>query len=181
MDYYSIMSSYSLTKNPYSAANMLKKNNKTGTNNSESNFGSKAAEAYAELQENGMSDTDKINAKVSMIAEKIKNGIELNESELDFLEKHSPSTYQMAKEAIKVRETFLKKMKLCRSKEEVNALKLSSDLDCMKRLKAAEAEGNDSEALKEVTFKNTTQNEYNRFVGTEEYKELPKEKSEKEL
>lgn len=175
MDYYSILNSYN--KTAYSTTNTIKKINKSLEKKSETienNLDSKAAKAYAEREQYKIDETDRINMKVSMLAEKIKSGVELSQSELDYLEKHSKGTYQMAKEAQKVREVFLKKMRKCRTKAEVDALKLSNDLDCMDKMEAAKAAGNLGEVFKQITFKNTTQNEYNKFTSSDEYKSLPK-------
>ncbi|MFV0520066.1 MAG: hypothetical protein ACK5LY_07300 [Lachnospirales bacterium] len=120
-------------------------------------------------------EQDKIDMKIQELGEKLRGGSELTDSELEFLKEYSPAMYAFAKEIESVREAFLKKMLKCDSKEEVNALKLSSDIEYLKKIEKAEEQGDKGEVLKQITLRNQVENEYYQFTSTERYKKLPDE------
>ncbi len=118
-------------------------------------------------------EEEQIKIDVQNLATRVRSGEELSDKDLKFLKENAPGVYQLAMDAKEVRKRFAKELANCRSKEEVEKLKMSRDLNYLNKMKMAERTGNDSEALKQITFKNTCQNEYDKFIKTDEYEELP--------
>ncbi len=122
-----------------------------------------------------------LRAKISRIMDRIRSGYELDIIDLEFLREHSPEGYKLALEAQKEREEFARELEQCKSKEEVKKVKLKKDLKYLKKMDEAERQGNKGEALKQITYINTVQNELNKFVKTKEFKELPDKNKDNKL
>ncbi len=64
--------------------------------------------------------------KTQDIGNKLRGGIKLSASELDYLSRHEPNLYIKAIRVDKERRDIEQKIKSCKSKEEYNALRMSS-------------------------------------------------------
>ncbi len=106
---------------------------------------------------------------------KAVSGEELSDEEMALVAKVSPVMYKIISEAKVLREVYAEQLKNCRSKEEVSNLKTAYDLASMKNIKQAKADGDYPEYVRQVTFKNTIQNEHDKFLESMKYKFLPNE------
>ncbi len=104
---------------------------------------------------------------------KALSGVELTVEEMKLMAKFSPVMYRILIEAKIVREAYEQQLKNCKSKEEVANLKLAYDLACAKNIKLAKAAGDEIEYTRQVIFKNTIDDEHEKFVETKEYMRLP--------
>ncbi len=111
--------------------------------------------------------------KLAEVSEKLKSGVELTDKELNLLRTRSPILYKIAMESKIIRKAFEEQLKNCRSKEEADDLKLGLDLGYAKKIKQAHDAGNYEQEFRQTTFKNTIDDEYEKFRKTDKYKMLP--------
>ncbi len=123
--------------------------------------------------EYSMNDEDRTKLKIMFLTEKLKSGSKLTGGELEFLDQNAPMMHEMAIDADIVREEFFELINGCSTKEEVSKLKLNTDIGYISKIKPAENAGHHEEALKQTVFKNTTQDVFDHFVYSDEFKAMP--------
>ncbi len=146
-------------------ASYYKKQKPTKENSSESKV--ETSEVISAQEE------DQNNIRIAYLSNKLQGGQELSKEELAFLEKYAPGVKSSAMEANKERESYRESLERCRSKDEVNKLKLGKELDYYAKIKKAKREGKEEDVNKLIMFVNTIQNEHNKFVQTKEFTKLP--------
>ena len=142
------------------------------------------------LRQPGQTDTMKeaeqqvISQRLSSIGSKLKSGQKLSASELQFLQKHSPELFEKAVKVAKEREQYEKKLKRCRSKEEVQRLHAQKTSMLLCEAKAVSRanipQEKKLEKLEEISMRtNNLVNEYQGYVQSARYKRLPAKAEDK--
>ncbi len=119
-------------------------------------------ESFSKIREEGQK-----NIRVSSLLEKLSSGSKLTGGELDYLNSNAEAVYGLALDASEVRQAFLSQLKQCTSKEEVEQLARKMEMEYDSRVKhLSKNPANESETIRQKTFKNTSINELNTFLKT---------------
>ncbi|NMA86624.1 MAG: hypothetical protein GX968_04785 [Tissierellia bacterium] len=111
------------------------------------------------------------NLRIELIKNKLKLGREISYEELEFLKEHSPEDYDKAVKVIQEREEFRREIRNYRTKEQVDrayGFRMNGYIVAMKS-----AGGDDVEVIQMKAA--AIRDEYSKFIGTDEYKELEDE------
>jgi len=128
-------------------------------------------------------DIEKMNKnnQMSSIDTKLKSGGELTPEEIEYLKKNNPDTYREYQEVKLEKETYKRQLKSCKTKEEVEKLKLNKMGNFMAEAKSIVDNPvipkDKKRALMEKLLKKTmsVQEAHLRFTKTEKYQNLPTE------
>lgn len=122
---------------------------------------------------------------------KMRSGKRLSAAEMEYLKENDPQTYQKAKQIEMEREAYERELKRCRTKEEVQRLKLSHAAASMATVKEVDTNPNIPEGQKlglimqELAKTNALSETERAFIQSGAYQALPSEnerlKAEKEL
>ncbi len=122
---------------------------------------------------------------------KMRSGKRLSAAEMEYLKEHDPQTYQKAREIEMEREAYERELKRCRTKEEVQRVKLSHAAASMAAVKEADTNPNIPEGQKlalvmqELAKSNALGEVERTFIKSGGYQALPSEnerlKAEKDL
>lgn len=121
------------------------------------------------------------NSKLSDISAKVKAGSSLTSEELEYLQRNNPSLYQEYLEVRNEKEAYKRQLKSCRTKEDVEKLKLNKMASYMAEAKSVMNNPNIPEGKKlelmEKLLKKTmgVQKVHMDFVQSSEYLSLPTE------
>lgn len=118
------------------------------------------------------------NDKISQIYGKFRAGKELSGEELDYLARYSPELYQEVKEVIMERKALEMRMKLAKTKLEVNAAITNSAANIKKTMGTGEQA--ERQAMKTMARVNQTNDAGIRFKASAAYKEKDDEKTRAE-
>ncbi len=174
MDYKKSSKTFTNTKkatNEDKINELLKENKKMIINeeSQETDETQEVEEKAVSVDFSGISQEDRINARIGIICEKMKSGIDLSEKEMEFLKENSPGAYKRAVQIKKERAEFEEQMKRCKTKEQVEALMSKKDSTFMTNLEDAIDANNRSEAIKLTTIHNNLKDEHKQFTQTNEY------------
>lgn len=143
-------------------------------------------EQAAELMEQNTSSVSR-----QQIDAKMRSGKRLSAAEMEYLKEHDPQTYQKAKQIEMEREAYERELKRCRTKEEVQRVKLSHAAASMATVKDVDTNPNIPEGQKlalitqELAKTNALGETEREFIKSGAYRALPSEnerlKAEKEL
>lgn len=115
------------------------------------------------------------------IQTKVSNGKKLTPAEKDYLQKHDPETLEKAREIERTRENFKKALRRCRTKEDVERLRMTQLSSSMTTLNAVQNNPNIplskklEVALQEQGKVNATEGEIRQYVKEGQYAKLPTE------
>lgn len=118
------------------------------------------------------------NDKISQIYGKFRAGKELSGEELDYLARYSPELYQEVKEVIMERKALEMRMKMAKTKLEVNAAITNSAANIKKTMGTGEQAKR--QAMKTMARVNQTNDAGIKFKASVEYKEKDDEKTRAE-
>ncbi len=135
--------------------------------------------------------TDSSTSMMQQIRAKMAAGKRLSAKEMDFLKENDPQTYQKAKEIEMEREAYERELKQCKTKEEVQRVKLSHAAAAMASVKEIESNPNIPKGeklalmMQELAKSNALGDSERAFAMSKDYKSLPTEaerkKAEEEL
>ncbi len=125
------------------------------------------------------------------IQSKMMGGKKLSAEEMAYLKEHAPETYQKARAIEMEREAYERELKQCRTKEEVQRVKMAHAASAMASVKEIESNPNIPKGKKlELMMQELQRNQAlgdteRKYVESGEYKRLPTEaerlKAEKEM
>lgn len=124
------------------------------------------------------------NNVISSIDGKLKAGQKLSSEELEYLKANCPELYEEAVKVQQEREQYEKKLKRCKTKEEVQKLHMQTMQNFLSATKAISNNpniplGKKQELLDKVTRRVMAINDQQvRFVRTQQYQELPEDLEE---
>lgn len=126
-------------------------------------------------------EKEKVKMRLSSIDSKLKGGVELTTSELEFLKKHSPPLYRNALEVIHERRAYKDALHRCKTKEDVERLhnsKLQGFLSRINSIRKSNLPKNKKKESLDNILKILMgcQNEYEKFTNSSTYLNLPKSK-----
>ena len=134
---------------------------------------------------------DTSNVSRAQIDAKMRSGKRLSAAEMEYLKENDPQTYQKAREIQMEREAYERELKQCRTKEEVQRVKLSHAAASMASVKNIETNPNIPEGAKlglmmqELAKTKALSDTEREFVESGGYQALPSEeerrKAEKDL
>ncbi|MEY8337779.1 hypothetical protein AALB16_07060 [Lachnospiraceae bacterium 62-35] len=138
------------------------------------------------------SDSDtKGDEKLKAIQQKLYSGKKLSQAELEYLQQKDPIAYQRAKIVAQEQASYEKELKRCRTKEEVQRLKLSRAAASLAAVNEVKNNPNikGGEKLKAILFEQqkmaAVEKATNKFVKSGKYAQLPTEaekiKAEKDM
>lgn len=133
----------------------------------------------------GMPEKTDSNIK-SRIQTKMMSGKRLTSEEMDYLKENDPQTYQKAKAIEMEREAYERELKQCKTKEEVQRLKLSHAASCMASVRNIEGDSSIPKGAKlglmmqELQRANALGDTERAFMQSGSYKSLPTEAERKE-
>ncbi len=78
------------------------------------------------LYKQAMASKPKNSRRVSMIFERLRRGQKLSGADLEYLRQNAPELYEKAARIIKEREALEDRVKQCKSKEELHAVKITA-------------------------------------------------------
>ena len=123
--------------------------------------------------------------KLLFIQSKLKAGMQLSGPEMEYLRKYAPELYRKAEQIEKEREEYMRELKKCKTKEEVqrlNAQKLQNLAGEMSTVMSSSAPT--EQKLEKIEFISmriaAIQNEHFSFLESPQYKALPSEYDEDE-
>lgn len=125
--------------------------------------------------------------KIAYLDNKLKSGEELTTDELQYLKKNNPALYQEAMEIKQEKEQYRRELKACKSKEEVEKLKINKMNSFMAQAKSIRGNATISKAKKlelmERLLKkiNGINKDHIDFVESLRYKQLPDKEDSKEI
>lgn len=165
------------------------------SNHSVSSSASKASSLKENKSpEEAMLDSLKQDASNTMdqqIRAKMMSGKRLNSKEMEYLKENDPQTYQKAKEIEMEREAYERELKQCKTKEEVQRVKLSHAAAAMASVKEIESNPNIPKGeklarmMQELSKINAAGDVERAYTMSRDYKSLPTEaerqKAEEEL
>lgn len=127
-------------------------------------------------------------SKVSLgqIQTKLMSGKKLSAEEMDYLRENNPELYKKAKSIEMEREAYERELKQCKTKEEVQRVKMAHTTAALAQVKDIESNPNIPKGQKlalmmEQLFKSNALGDVERkFVQSGEYKRLPTEEEERQ-
>ena len=135
-----------------------------------------APNAYAQFISQLRQQTETV--KKGMIDLKLKSGKRLSAAEMEYLRKNDPDMYAKAVRIAREREAYEKELRNCRTKQDVQRLRLGKMSSLMSELNTAAA-ANDTAAAEEIQMRaSAIGDEHGRFVGSKTYMRLPKDDAE---
>lgn len=143
-------------------------------------------EKAAELREQNTASVSR-----QQIDTKLRTGKRLSSAEMEYLKEHDPQTYEKARKIQMEREAFERELKKCRTKEEVQRVKLSHAAASMAAVKEADTNPNIPKSQKlalimqELAKNNALCDAERAFIKSGGYRKLPSEnerlRAEKDL
>ncbi|MBQ8592650.1 MAG: hypothetical protein IJ485_07885 [Lachnospiraceae bacterium] len=128
-----------------------------------------AQDSYEQtLIDNFKEENSSVNRRVNQIYYKFLGGKELSAAELDFLAEHNPELYKEVQEVMMERKALEMRMKLAKTKMEVQAIATNA----MMNIKATKGSGEQekAQAPKTMARVNHMSDAYNEYTATLEYK-----------
>jgi hypothetical protein len=116
--------------------------------------------------------------QLSLIMQRLDCGKELSSDELEYLRKHRPEIYEKAVQVKREREQYERDLRRCKTKDEVNALRMgkTSTLHGDARSAGTTAGGS---GVSDVRMRAMAiSDEHSSFVGSRHYRELPGDRRE---
>ncbi len=114
---------------------------------------------------------DQINSRISSIIEKLRRGKKLSPTEMCLLREHNPVMYQKALTVEAEREAYEKRLKACKSKEEVERLQMTTTIALSSQLSP---NPHDAEKNEVISMRiSSCEEQYREFKKTPEYKAKP--------
>jgi hypothetical protein len=111
--------------------------------------------------------------KLTQIDSKLKSGHKLSGAEMDYLRENAPELYRQALKLEKEREEYRRALENCKTKEEAQQLHITRMAATMSAIKeASKAKGGDAVLVLQMQLMMMV-NEFNEFVQSEEYAEMP--------
>lgn len=129
--------------------------------------------------------TDSDTSMMQQIRTKMAAGKRLSSKEMDYLKENDPQTYQKAKEIEMEREAYERELKQCKTKEEVQRVKLSHAAAAMASVKEIESNPNIPKGeklalmMQELAKSNALGESERAFAMSKDYKSLPTEAERK--
>ena len=144
--------------------------------------GTKTVEEWLKKQQEEATQSQSTDSKLkAQIDLKLKSGKKLTYEELEYLKNHDPQGYQKAREIQMEREAFERELKKCRTKEEVQRVKLSHAAASMAAVKEADTNPNIPKGQKlalimqELAKNNALCDAERAFIQSGDYGRLPTE------
>ncbi len=115
------------------------------------------------------------------IQQKVSNGKKLTAEEKEYLQKHDPETLEKAREVERARESFKQALKRCRTKEDVQRLRMTQLSNSLTTINAVENNANIPQhkkleiALLENSKVNAIEGEIRKHIQDGLYEKLPTE------
>lgn len=119
----------------------------------------------------GAQNEENKSRQLSSIKYKMRSGLTLLPSEEQYLSRYDPDAYQNYCTIKDARRTFRMQLMCCRTKDEVNSMRLSNALSAYSAFKKASRAGGDASAV--VGLNMAIEKEISSFAGTGRYKDLP--------
>lgn len=125
------------------------------------------------------------NKKPAYIDAKLESGAKLTLEEIEYLRKHNPQALKEYEEIQRERESYKKELRKCKTKEEVEELKINKMGECLASLKSVVNNANIpdsakcSYAKKILKIVAAVQDEHQKFVESLQYSKLPETEEEK--
>jgi hypothetical protein len=123
--------------------------------------------------------------RIYSIVSKLKSGMKLSGSDMEYLKTHAPALYEEAVKIEKEREEYRRELEQCRTKEEVqrlNTQKMQQYLSEAKAISNSNIPAEKKQEMLDVICMRMAaiRNEHNEFIQTPEYQMLPSEYEEDE-
>ncbi|MGN0606461.1 MAG: hypothetical protein ACI4JM_08060 [Oscillospiraceae bacterium] len=119
--------------------------------------------------------------KLTSIYSKIQNGTELSHDELEYLKEKSPAAYQQVKQEMLEKESYEREIKHCRTKDDVQRVKMNHINQSVAAIKLVEHNPNisDGDKLAVAYVQQKKMNDISKitakFIKSGEYAKLPDE------
>lgn len=128
---------------------------------------------------------DKVKMQMASIRGKLQTGKKLSSEELDFLREKSPDLYKKAVEAEQARRDYERRLRNCKTKEDVQRLNASVNLEFVSQVKAIKgsnmSKSAKTAAMQTIQMKQAAmQDSHVTFVASADYAQLPTEKEDEE-
>lgn len=142
---------------------------------------SEEKKSYAELIKEQTDKIDKLfskddqsssnNNQLTSIKQKIRSGLTLSISEEQYLSKHDPDSYSNYRTVLDSRRMFRAQLSCCRTKDEVNGMRLSNALAALSSYKKAMKNGGDGSEIAGLNM--ALEREISSFSQSARYRSLP--------
>lgn len=126
------------------------------------------------------------NKKYETIDAKLKSGEPLTKDEIDYLKKNNPQALKEYEEIKQEKESYKKQLKNCKTKDDVEELKMTKLSGFMAQAKEISTNPYIPKAQKRALLEkllkktNTVQEEHLKFIQSLQYQELPEDREELE-
>lgn len=126
------------------------------------------------------------NKKYGTIDAKLKSGEPLTKDEIDYLKKNNPQALKEYEEIKQEKESYKKQLKNCKTKDDVEELKMTKLSGFMAQAKEISTNPYIPKAQKRALLEkllkktNTVQEEHLKFIQSLQYQELPEDREELE-
>lgn len=111
------------------------------------------------------------NNQLTSIKQKIRGGLTLSISEEQYLSKHDPDAYSNYRTVLDSRRMFRAQLSCCRTKDEVNGMRLSNALAALSSYKKAMKNGGDGSEIAGLNM--ALEREISSFSQSARYRSLP--------
>lgn len=116
-------------------------------------------------------DRDKTNDRLSSIRMKMRSGLTLSATEEQYLSKNDPDGYENYRTTRDACRTFRSQLMCCRTKDEVNGMRLSNALSALSAYKKATRGGGDGSAVAGLNM--ALEREISSFSQSAKFRNLP--------